>query len=120
MMKRTLAVGFLGLAGLIFCFSPARAAEANDVTTRKEKAIEKIDAVKDACGADEQKFCADVKPGEGRKIACLKQHQSELSSTCQQQLSQMPHRRMEKTPPPPIDDATAVNPPAAGEGTSQQ
>jgi len=34
------------------------------------------------CRADEEKFCKDVKPGEGRIIACLKAHEAELSADC--------------------------------------
>jgi hypothetical protein len=34
------------------------------------------------CAADVQKFCKDVKRGEGRIIKCLKSHQSELSQAC--------------------------------------
>jgi hypothetical protein len=35
-----------------------------------------------ACRDDVQKFCADVQPGEGRIIKCLKLHENELSSGC--------------------------------------
>ncbi|HTO97162.1 MAG TPA: cysteine rich repeat-containing protein [Myxococcales bacterium] len=35
-----------------------------------------------ACKGDAQKFCKDVKAGEGRIAACLKQHQGELSKGC--------------------------------------
>ena len=34
------------------------------------------------CQADTEKFCKDVKPGEGRIIACLKAHEAELSADC--------------------------------------
>lgn len=34
------------------------------------------------CKADIEKFCKDVKPGEGRIIACLKAHEAELSTDC--------------------------------------
>ena len=37
---------------------------------------------KGACKADVEKFCKDVKPGEGRIIACLKTHEAELSAEC--------------------------------------
>jgi hypothetical protein len=34
------------------------------------------------CSADLEKFCKDVKPGGGRIIACLKQHEAEVSEAC--------------------------------------
>jgi gas vesicle protein len=37
-----------------------------------------------ACKDDVQKFCKDVKPGAGRIIKCLKEHDSELSSACKE------------------------------------
>ena len=39
-------------------------------------------AENDACRADVQKFCKDVKPGGRRIIDCLKQHESQLSEGC--------------------------------------
>jgi hypothetical protein len=35
-----------------------------------------------ACAEDTAKFCKDVKPGEGRIAACLKEHEKELSQVC--------------------------------------
>jgi hypothetical protein len=37
-----------------------------------------------ACASDVQKLCAGVPPGGGRIIACLKQHQGEVSDGCKQ------------------------------------
>jgi hypothetical protein len=37
---------------------------------------------KGPCAADAAKFCKDVKPGEGRIAACLKEHEKELSQAC--------------------------------------
>ena len=36
------------------------------------------------CQPDIKKFCADVKPGGGRIIECLKAHEPELSPACQE------------------------------------
>ncbi len=35
-----------------------------------------------ACKADREKFCADLKPGDGQIGACMKQHEAELSPEC--------------------------------------
>ena len=39
-----------------------------------------------ACRADAAKLCKDVKPGGGRVLQCLKQHESELSAPCRERL----------------------------------
>ena len=41
--------------------------------------------LKVACGADLEKFCKDVKKGEGRK-ACLRSHEAELQPSCADEL----------------------------------
>ena len=35
-----------------------------------------------ACKADKEKFCSDLKPGDGKMRDCMKQHASELSADC--------------------------------------
>jgi hypothetical protein len=41
-----------------------------------------------ACKADVEQFCSQVQPGEGRILACLKEHQSQLQPACQEKLPQ--------------------------------
>lgn len=41
-----------------------------------------LDALRAACSKDAARLCAGVQPGEGRIVACLKQHQDSLSSEC--------------------------------------
>ena len=36
----------------------------------------------EACGRDLRRFCADVPPGQGRKIECLQAHHRKLSPAC--------------------------------------
>jgi len=43
--------------------------------------------LKEACGADLEKFCPNVKKGEGRK-ACLRGHASELQPACAEALKE--------------------------------
>lgn len=42
----------------------------------------KARAVVRACYGDYQRFCAEVKPGGGRVLACLGNHGAELSAEC--------------------------------------
>jgi hypothetical protein len=42
--------------------------------------------VRQACQADVEKFCADVKPGGGRIKECMMQHRDELSQGCRDAL----------------------------------
>lgn len=39
---------------------------------------------KGVCAEDVAKFCKDVKPGEGRVAACLKEHEKNLSKACRE------------------------------------
>jgi arylformamidase len=38
--------------------------------------------VREACQADFQKFCADVQPGGGARMQCMKQHAAQISDGC--------------------------------------
>jgi hypothetical protein len=51
-----------------------------------EQAREHFHAAREACQGDVSKFCADVKPGHGRIVACLSEHSAELSDACKAQL----------------------------------
>jgi hypothetical protein len=52
------------------------------VTEGRKKAKEG----REACKADVEKFCKDVKPGGGKIMKCLKDNESKLSSECQKTL----------------------------------
>ena len=43
--------------------------------------------VRAACAQDVQKLCANVPAGGGRIIACLKQHQDQVSDSCKQAIA---------------------------------
>jgi hypothetical protein len=53
----------------------------NSATGAKDKTLLTKPAG-EACKADREKFCADVKPGNGAIIKCMKAHESELSPAC--------------------------------------
>ena len=42
----------------------------------------------EACRDDVLRFCKDVKPGQGRLVQCLKEHQNEISVECQERFAQ--------------------------------
>ncbi len=41
------------------------------------------------CAADAKKLCKDVQPGGGRIAQCMKQHETELSQACKDQMQTM-------------------------------
>ncbi len=49
------------------------------VANMKERRLE----FRQACQDDVAKFCKDTKPGNGRIVKCLKEHEQELSAPCQ-------------------------------------
>ena len=46
--------------------------------------LKRLDEAKQACAPDIEKFCADVIPGGGRLIKCLKPHFGELTPACRE------------------------------------
>lgn len=48
-----------------------------------------------ACRADVQKLCKGIQPGGGRIVACLKQHESDLSPRCKSRMADAPEEGKE-------------------------
>jgi hypothetical protein len=44
---------------------------------------DRIVDVAESCGPELNKFCGDVEVGEGRVLACLDEHEDELSKACE-------------------------------------
>jgi Cysteine rich repeat len=57
------------------------------------KAKAEIKEAKEACEGDAKKLCEGIKPGGGRIIQCLKQHESELSPSCKAEMSKSRGKR---------------------------
>ena len=55
----------------------------------KAKREAKMKEIKDACQADIKQFCANVTPGQGREIACLKSYDDKISAGCKAALPKM-------------------------------
>jgi cysteine rich repeat protein len=49
--------------------------------------------MREACEADIKQFCSNVKPGGGRIVQCLEQHQKEVSQGCNQLLEKHESRK---------------------------
>jgi hypothetical protein len=58
----------------------------DNIAEAKQKIQEKMAAIKDACKQDLQKYCANVTPGEGREMACLKSYSDKISASCKEKL----------------------------------
>lgn len=53
-----------------------------------DQAVTAIKYAATQCEGDLQKFCADVKPGQGRGLACLKKNEKSLKPECKDALKQ--------------------------------
>ncbi len=51
------------------------------------RAKEEIKEAKEACHDDIQTLCKDVKPGGGRIVQCLRQHEGELAPACREHIA---------------------------------
>jgi hypothetical protein len=60
---------------------------------RTKEVRKKMRGIHEACQDDVQKFCYDVQPGEGRIAKCLKEHKSEMSSECKEELARPRKKR---------------------------
>ena len=69
-MKSTKVIGIV--LGIVFLVTMPVAAEQSLVQT-----------VADGCKAELETYCKDVKPGEGRILACLFAHSDKLSGKCE-------------------------------------
>ncbi len=55
-----------------------------DASAQLERAIAQLTYVANECREDLNSFCADVKPGQGRVMACMEKNEQKLSSRCKQ------------------------------------
>ena len=59
-----------------------------DAASQLEQAATALKFAASQCNDDLQKFCANVKPGEGRALACLNKNEKDVSQTCKDALKQ--------------------------------
>lgn len=59
-----------------------------DASLELEKAIAALKYTANACKDDLEKFCANVKPGQGRALACLDKNAKDVSQGCKDALKE--------------------------------
>lgn len=79
------------VAALLLVAAPALAAEP-DISPERQAQLR---AIAEACRDDAQKFCADLEPGKGDILKCLRGNDTRLSQQCRVLLPGAP-----KTPLP--------------------
>ena len=57
-----------------------------DASAQLDRAVNALSYVATECDADIEKHCADIEPGKGRVLACLKKNEKAISERCQQAL----------------------------------
>jgi len=75
-----------GKLSLAVCLNENRESLSKECLAKVDKALVKIEEARKTCGADISKFCAEVKPGEGRVLNCLNAKKSELAPDCRTQV----------------------------------
>lgn len=71
-----------GQGAIMKCLKEHEAQVSAECKAAGQERKQEMKAAHDACKADLEKFCGDIKPGKGRKIKCLKKHEAELSAEC--------------------------------------
>jgi hypothetical protein len=57
-----------------------------DSAAQLERAVAALSYAANECDADLEKYCSEVEAGEGRLLACLEQHDKNVSGRCRQAL----------------------------------
>jgi hypothetical protein len=64
-----------------------------DAALELEKAVAALKYAASQCSADLQKYCGNVKPGQGRGLACLQKNDKNVSQQCKDALRQTGARK---------------------------
>ncbi len=55
-----------------------------DAAVQLERAVAALTYVANECDADLETYCANIRPGEGRLVQCLKKNEKKLNQRCTQ------------------------------------
>ena len=72
----------LSIAVAVYTVTMCAGASAQALPTLKARVTAAVERLQKACGADVQKYCGSVTPGEGRLILCMQAHEDKVSSGC--------------------------------------
>jgi hypothetical protein len=75
-----------GQGKIIACLESHKLELSSACREKIGKAENKVKVYRDSCMEDVQKYCAGVKPGEGRIMACLAGRERDLSPACKEQI----------------------------------
>ena len=76
-----------GQEKLMQCLKEHQSELSSPCQARVQTMETRMKEMTEACQSDMQQFCTGVNPSGGRIAQCLKQHESELSSTCKAELA---------------------------------
>jgi len=71
-----------GEGRILQCLQKNSESLSGDCKQRISDMKSKMEAAREACKADVEELCNDVKPGDGRIMQCLKKHEEHLSQKC--------------------------------------
>ena len=83
---------------LLACLRSHETELSAECRTKGLEAKEKIKALAETCKSDTEKFCKDVKGGPGKKAACLKDHEKELSEACKTAYARFQEEKQKSKP----------------------
>ncbi|HJV36253.1 cysteine rich repeat-containing protein [Geomonas sp.] len=101
-----------GKLGLALCLQEHRDELGPECQAKVDKAMAKVEQARKICGPDLAKFCAGVKPGEGRLLLCLSGKRSELAPECRAQVETVLGKMKGAAPATSVTSATPETPAA--------
>jgi hypothetical protein len=76
-----------GEGGILKCLKAHEPELSGFCRDKLNSALKRKEEAKQACAKDIEKYCADITPGGGRLINCLKPHFNELATECREKLT---------------------------------